>query len=212
MTIQPGRPSILRIGITGHRPNKLSTAEIPHVMRQLRQVMSTIDSTVRRPETGKDVQLISGFAEGVDQMAVAAAPPHWTVEAILPFPTHEYLKDFEQSAAGDNRDVRGEFLASLARASTVTELPMPTSDQRAHSYLAAGRAMLDRIDLLLAVWDGAEPKTGGTGEIVKEATERGLPVIWLASKAERDPVVVERFAGDTPVVSAKAWTSAVQPS
>ncbi len=42
-------------------------------------------------------------------MAVAACPADWTVEAILPFPKDEYLKDFEQSAAGDGRDVRGEF-------------------------------------------------------------------------------------------------------
>ena len=75
------------------------------------------------------IRLISGFAEGADQIAIAACPADWTVEAILPFPKDEYLKDFEQSAAGDGRDVRGELLASLARAAVVTELPTPHGAQ-----------------------------------------------------------------------------------
>src|SRR5262245_1127346 len=81
-----------RVGITGHRPNKLTKAAAPRVDRQLHEVFATIDDAAGR--SGRGVMLTSGFAEGVDQMAVAAAPARWRVEAILPFPKEEYLKDF----------------------------------------------------------------------------------------------------------------------
>jgi hypothetical protein len=152
---------------------------------------------------------VSGFAEGADQMAVAAAPADWTVEAILPFPREEFLKDFEQSAAGNGHDVRGDFLASLARASIVTELPTPEAGSRDDGYLAAGRAMLGRIDLLIAVWDGNAAKSGGTGHIVQEACDGGIPVVWIATSTDREPVLIDHFTDDAPVVTARPWTSAL---
>ena len=141
MTDHPPKPRLtLRVGITGHRPNKLPKSDLPRIERQLREVFAAIEAAVAKaydankavyagaPSAGAKpyrIRLISGFAEGADQMAVAACPADWTVEAILPFPKDEYLKDFEQSALGDGRDVRGELIASLARAAVVTELPTP---------------------------------------------------------------------------------------
>jgi hypothetical protein len=198
------------IGITGHRPNKLPRAAIPRLAQQLRDTMATLDDMARKSGV-RAIRLVSNFAEGTDQMATEAAPKDWTVEAILPFPRDEFLKDFEQSAAGDSRDVREEFRSSLGRAATVTELPTPAG-RREEGYVAAGRAMLDCIDLLIAVWDGAAPKPGGTGQIVKEATERKIPVVWLQPAADREPVVIERFQDGTPVVSNKPWTAALKYS
>jgi hypothetical protein len=199
----------LSIGITGHRPNKLPKAAIPRIEQQLRNVMDAVERTAVANNAGRPIRLISGFAEGVDQMAVAAAPSQWTIEAILPFPKDEYLKDFEQSAAGNGRDVRSELFASLARASSVTELPTPPAGARDDGYLVAGRAMLRQIGLLIAVWDGEEAKSGGTGQIAREASEAGIPVVWLSANAERDPVLIERFQNGAPIVSAQPWTTAL---
>ncbi len=47
--------------------------------------------------------------------------------------------------------------------------------------MAAGRAVADRSDLLLAVWDGAPAAgLGGTADIVRYAEERGkaVEIIW----------------------------------
>ena len=191
MTDHPPKPRLtLRVGITGHRPNKLPKPDLPRIERQLREVFAAIEAAVAKaydankavyasaPAGAKPyrIRLISGFAEGADQMAVAACPADWTVEAILPFPKDEYLKDFEQSAAGDGRDVRGEFLASLARAAVVTELPTPP-DARPGLCRSAAASCCAQIDVLIAVWDGEPPKPGGTGAVAQEACERGIPCL-----------------------------------
>lgn len=220
MTDHPPKPRLtLRVGITGHRPNKLSKADLPRIERQLREAFAAIDAAVARAyevnkavysgELGSNAKpyrlhLISGFAEGVDQIAVAACPADWTVEAILPFPKDEYLKDFEQSAAGDGRDVRDEFLASLARASVVTELPTP--QQRDHGYVQCGKFLLRQIDILIAVWDGAPPKAGGTGAVAQEAREGGIPVVWIATKGDHPLALIESFRDDKPVRATEEWS------
>ncbi|MGH6767547.1 MAG: hypothetical protein ACRECO_00850 [Xanthobacteraceae bacterium] len=217
----PPKPHLtLRVGITGHRPNKLGIAAAPRIAAQLRAVFDAVDAAAAAiyrdnsafyaaaGERTYTVRLISGFAEGADQIAVAACPPSWTIEAILPFPRDEYLKDFAQSAAGDGRDVRSEFLASLARASAVTELPARPED-RDHAYVIAGNFLLQQIDLLIAVWDGEPPKRGGTGAIAQEARQGGIPVVWVATQKDCEPVIIDRFDDDTPVVTAQDWSEAL---
>lgn len=220
MTDHPPKPRLtLRVGITGHRPNKLPKADLPRIERQLREAFGAIETTVARiyakkvdgaiePTAGAkpySIHLISGFAEGADQIAVAACPADWTVEAILPFPKDEYLKDFEQSATGDGRDVRGELTASLARAAIVTELPTPP--ERNQGYVAGGKALLDRSDVLIAVWDGEPPKPGGTGAVAREACERGIPVVWLATGGDFPIAFIESFGDDKPVRANETWSA-----
>lgn len=217
MTDHPPKPQLtLRVGVTGHRPNKLSKADLPRIERQLRDVFAAIETVVANkavhasePTAGTTpyrVHLISGFAEGVDQIAVAACPADWVVEAILPFPKDEYLKDFAQSAAGDGRDVRGEFLASLVRAAVVTELPMPPAGPRDQGYILCGRFLLRQIDLLIAVWDGKPPKPGGTGALARDAREGGIPVVWLATGADHPVALIESFRDGKPVRAAAEWS------
>jgi hypothetical protein len=224
MTDHPPKPQLtLRVGITGHRPNKLPNADVPRIERQLRDTFATIEAAVAKAyEANRDVyasgpadaagikpyriRLISGFAEGADQMAVGACPADWTVEAVLPFPKDEYLKDFAQSAAGDGRDVRQAFETSLKRAAVVTEVPTPDAGSRDQGYVASGGFMLRQIDVLVAVWDGQEPKPGGTGAIAQKACEGSIPVIWIATGGEHPIALIESFRNDKPVRSAAAWS------
>jgi len=208
MTDHPPQPRLtLRVGVTGHRPNKLPNADLTRIERQLRAVFAAIEAAVATISDAKPyrIRLISGFAEGADQLAVAACPADWTVEAILPFPKDEYLKDFAQSAAGDGRDVRGEFLASLARAAIVTELPTAPDAPREQGYVVFGRFLLQQIDLLIAVWDGEDPKPGGTGVVARDARERGIPVVWLATGADQPIALIETFKNDKPVRASADW-------
>jgi hypothetical protein len=58
-------------------------------------------------------------------------------------------------------------------------MPFETSSRAA--YLAASEAMLDRCDLLLAVWNGSPSRrVGDTADVIAKARERHLPVevLW----------------------------------
>ena len=208
----------MRVGITGHRPNKLTGAMIARVQKQLPEIFAAIERTAASILTGSapvyanepaDFRMISGFAEGADQIAVAACPAGWRIEAILPFPRQEYLKDFASSAAGDGRDVRDEFLQSLARASVVTEIDNTPSDSRDQGYAKAGSFMLRQIDVLVAVWDGKPPKPAGTGSIARGAAAAGIPVIWLSTHGEGTTRLITQLPpGSEPQVIASECTDA----
>jgi hypothetical protein len=198
----PPKPRLtLRVGITGHRPNKLDDVTAQRVVQQLVYVYAAIDkaavdllraNSAVYAEDAPMIRLGGGFAEGADQFAAAACPAHWRVEAILPFPVGEYLKDFEKSARDDG-DVREQFKASLARAVAVTELPTPRSGDRNQGYIGAGEYLLRQVDLLIAVWDGRPPSPGGTGELVRKAYDAGIPVVWLATRGETEPRLIIGF-------------------
>src|SRR6266550_2280722 len=201
----PPKPRLtLRVGITGHRPNKLAGAAVTRIRKQLPEVFAAIEraaSTILAnsaplyADEPAAFRLVCGFAEGADQIAVATCPDSWRIEAILPFPRDDYLQDFATSAAGDGRDVRDELHQSLAKAAVVTELPVP-SGSREQGYTEAGGFMLRQIDILVAVWDGKPPKAGGTGAVVREAAAGGIPVVWLSTESEGPARLITR----TPVV------------
>jgi hypothetical protein len=66
----------------------------------------------------------------------------------------------------------------LAEAKHVERLPFIESTEQAH--LAAGQAVADRSDRLVAVWDGKPARAiGGTADIVSYARQKGVPVIVL---------------------------------
>jgi hypothetical protein len=60
----------------------------------------------------------------------------------------------------------------------VERLPFVESTEQAH--LAAGQAVVDRSERLVAVWDGKPARgIGGTADIVSYARQKGVPVIVL---------------------------------
>jgi hypothetical protein len=211
----PPKPRLtLRVGVTGHRPNKLGGAVATRIRNQLPEVFDAIEraaSTILAKgaplcaDEPAAFRLVCGFAEGADQIAVATCPAGWRIEAILPFPRDDYLRDFAASAAGDGRDVRDEFRQSLAKAAVVTELPAP-SGSREQGYAEAGGFMLRQIDILVAVWDGKPPKAGGTGAVVREAAAGGIPVVWLSTENDEPPRLITRTPtiGD-PQAAAFEW-------
>jgi len=202
----PPKPRlVLRVGITGHRPDKLKGPAVARAAEQLGAVFSAIeiaaakilkDNEAAYSKEPPVIRLVSGLAEGADQIAVTQCPPAWVVEAVLPFPKDEYLRDFEKSAGDDHADVRPAFLASLARAKRVTELDFRWSEKRVTAYVEAGGYLLGQIDLLIAVWDGKPPKPGGTGALARKAFEAGIPVAWPSTQDKQVPRLITGFDDD----------------
>ena len=107
-------------------------------------------------------------------MAVAACPADWTVEAVLPFPKDEYLKDFE-TIGGRRRPRRARRVLDEPRARRGRDRAADAAGARPGLRRRAATSCSGQIDVLIAVWDGAEPKPGGTGAIAQEACERRHP-------------------------------------
>lgn len=157
---------MVTIGVTGHR-----------FLAQLDKVTEGVDAALDGVERAFDppFALTSSLAEGADRLVVRRALARWADACLivpLPLPEAEYLRDFTSKAS------REEFRHLLARADEV--VPPPSAPSRDEAYAAAGRSVLDRSDVLVAVWDGQGAQgTGGTGEIVAEARASGLPLAWV---------------------------------
>jgi hypothetical protein len=216
--LHPPKPRlVVRVGITGHRPNKLHGAAVQRIEKQLPLLFAAINTAARDILSANAawysteppaVRLVSSFAEGADQMAVAACPAAWQVEAVLPFPMDKYLEDFPDSAPDGKHSPRDLFKELLKRASAVTELsftPTESGDSdrtggdtgnRAKGYANAGSYLLRQIDVLIAVWDGKTPKTGGTGALARQAHDEGIPVVWLSTTGDATPHLMAGFDDD----------------
>src|SRR4029078_10642709 len=100
----PDHPAfVLAVGISGHRLNKLPAGEIARVERPLAALSRAIDAAAGAAKASEEklyaagnasVCLVSGMAEGADQIAVKVRPAAWQVEAVLPFPRARYREDF----------------------------------------------------------------------------------------------------------------------
>ncbi|WP_429925442.1 DUF4231 domain-containing protein (plasmid) [Agrobacterium vitis] len=164
----------LRIGIVGHRPNHPLGAEIPTDIQLALEMIETI------ARTDKQFTLVSGLAEGADQMAAAVKPAGWRLEGILPFSLEEYERDFTEAADGSKRDMRPAFRDVVRACDRITAIASNRDDSQA--YHRSGLFMLGTLDLLIAVWNGELPRgPGGTGDIVRAAAEAEIPVLWIAS-------------------------------
>ena len=215
----PPRPRLtLRVGISGHRPkpDKLPVGSFPLVQRRLREVFDAIDRALiaaKGDNTGfyasdpHQVRIVSGLAEGADQLAVHARPPGWQVDAILPFPEESYLRDFEKSAIDKTTNVVADFKAALAQARTVVQLPedpriarnalTPETDEKRYwmlrnqGYANLGKFLLAQTDILVVVWDGLpEEGPGGTATVVRDAVDAGIRVVWISTDAAAPPSMV----------------------
>jgi hypothetical protein len=149
-----------RVGITGHRDLRDATHRL---------VASAVAAELAayRPLHG-----ISALAEGADQIfAEQVLDARGELTAVIP--SAGYAGAFE-TVAGETT-----YRRLRARATAVVELPYPGPSEEA--YWAAGREVVRRSDVLLAVWDGGPSGgTGGTADVVAFAGQRGVPttVLW----------------------------------
>ena len=151
----------MRVGATGHRLLATGTARM--VERALRERLARVPADV--------LVGVSSLADGADQLfAEAILALGGSLEVILP--AARYREELPAES-------RSAFDRLLAQASAVERLDYQDSTSEAH--MAAGRVVVERSEVLLAVWDGRPARgIGGTGDVVAYALERGVPVevVW----------------------------------
>ena len=172
-------PFSLRIGVTGHRRIADPDALLPAVQAALQGVIERFLGPGAEPA----LLVLSALAEGADRLVAAEvlATPGATLEAVLPLPPGEYVNDFTGEAS------EAEFAGLLGQAASVW-LARP-GGSRDESYERAGRHVVDRADVLIALWDGESPRgRGGTATVVAYAREQGVPVAWVPTSGPAEPV------------------------
>lgn len=157
------------IAVTGHMD--LTDPSVPLVRDALRQALKPYD---------KDLTGISCIAKGADSL-FAEVVLELGGRLLVVIPSQDYRRS---KVKPDHAEA---FDRLVAAASDVVILEHETANRSA--YEAANRALLQRADRLMAVWDGKPPtgKGGGTADTVAEAHEAGLPVcvVWPAGAGRR---------------------------
>lgn len=166
----------LGIGVTGHRLDRLGSANVPAVTDAIAALLLQIERIVR-PREQRDLRLITGLAEGADCIAADCATARgWALDVVLPFFRDDFADDFEEGPARD------QFRARLATAAATFELPgdRAAAGGQGVAYERAGRIVLSQSDILVAIWDGGPVRgRGGAAQIVAEAVLLGIPVIQI---------------------------------
>lgn len=199
----------IRVGVVGHRPNRLANADINQLKQVLNAILGIIKSEVLAfskthahlyDPSPPILRAISPLAEGTDRLfAEQALDLGFELCCVMPFPQAEFEKDFAPGNTLES-DSLASFNGLLARAETesnLTRLELPGSREHPEqAYGDAGRAVLDHSDILIVVWDGEDRgKLSGTEETFRDARNRGMPVVWVDAQA---PHVWQVFApGDS---------------
>ena len=172
-------PFSLRIGVTGHRQLTDPAALVPAIRAAIGGVIERFLGHGAEPA----LLVISALAEGADRLVATEvlAGPDATLEAVLPLPPGDYQADFTGDAS------KAEFTELLGRAAAVwVARPGGSRDE---GYERAGRHVVDRADVLIALWDGEPPRgRGGTATVVAYAREQGVPVAWVSTTDPATPV------------------------
>ncbi|HEY8473613.1 MAG TPA: hypothetical protein VIL37_13390 [Natronosporangium sp.] len=147
-----------RIGITGH--TRLSREAATFTLETLTAVL--------RERADPDLHGVTCLARGADQLfARAVLAARGTYEVVLP------AEDYQERIV--DRADRRTFDELLGKATAVRTMPFRRSSRTA--YLAASTDMLDRCEVLFAVWDGGPSLgVGDTAHVVSMARARRIPV------------------------------------
>ncbi|WP_282610820.1 hypothetical protein [Pelagibius sp. Alg239-R121] len=190
-----------RIGVSGHRPkssnkpndprkNGLSDAELEIVRERADAILdcildavgtlnSRLDHDYWSDET-PEVRLVTSLAEGADTAFAQAAMDDaraMQLDVILPFQRDEYKK---QQGFSPKAAIEFDRLANHDRRHALFELE-GNKKEAGLPYLAAGRRVYEHADVLVGVWnEKSAAGTGGTAQILREALETGVPVLWLS--------------------------------
>lgn len=176
-------PRALVVAVTGHRLNQLPAAERPRIQREIARALEQAETAARAAAAaasgGPRCVLQSAIAEGADRYAAEAALERgWRLVTPLPFSVERYEEDFPDEES--KQHFRRLLKASRRVAPVADALVEQVGGGGAAPYAAVGRALIEKADLLLCIWNGLPPKgPGGTSEVAALMLERGGLVLWI---------------------------------
>ncbi|HLK00681.1 MAG TPA: DUF4231 domain-containing protein [Streptosporangiaceae bacterium] len=171
----PGIAVRLRVGVSGHRT---AGAALPGLTGEVSKAVEYISQKLA---VSPDVPLtvVSSLAEGADRVVadVILGREGARLEVVLPLPPGEYRADF---GSAESRADFSRLLALDDRYDLVR-----TAASREHAYELAGRAVVDRSDVMIIIWDGEPGRgRGGTDEIREYALRWRRPIVLIRVAAD----------------------------
>jgi hypothetical protein len=150
------------IGCTGHQTLTVATQTA---------IADAVSARLRRLDDG-NLEGVCSLAVGADQIfARALLAAGGRLRVVIP------CAGYNSTFTAD--EARDSYVELLASSTSSEELPYPSPTEEA--FMAAGRVVTDRSDLLLAVWDGAPAAgLGGTADVIRYAREHGkaVEIVW----------------------------------
>ncbi len=168
-------PSVWTIGVTGHRD--LSREQLPRLRERLNRLLD--DAEIMGG--GRPITLLSSLAIGADQLvAEVGLQRGYRLVAPLPLPPSGYRAGFPAAPELERLDT---LLESACEWFTLPHptgessfLPLTTTSSRKEAYRRPGRYIVDRCDLLIALWDGSHSQPeGGTVSTLRYALHNNSP-------------------------------------
>lgn len=195
----PRTPVAFRVGVTGHRPNRLGEAQAERLATVVRGILERVRAAALAFQARPDkpaaylpkpplLRVTSSLAEGADRLvATQALDLEFALCCPMPFAQAEYERDFAPPHALEPASLE-TFRALLERARagpglTTFELDGSRSDPGV-AYRSASRIVINQSDLLVVLWDGREAQgEGGTVQALQEAAHYQVPVLWIDAVA-----------------------------
>lgn len=115
---------------------------------------------------------------------------------VLPLTKENYLEDFETEAS---RTEFEDLFRKARRPITLKESNLKgqysagdRKEARRQAYEVVGRYVVDKCDVLIALWDGKNSRgKGGTAEIIEYAKNKQRPMIVVFTRTPPDISVYE---------------------
>jgi hypothetical protein len=147
-----------RVGVSGHRDLD------PRQERDTSAVTEIALLKIANLLPGGDPRLVTGLAEGADQLvAEVALAIGWKIEALLPMSVTEYERDFPRTAA---RERLNELLSRCVRVTEMAyngELDPDVVSARNQMYRNQGCRLIAESNFVILLWDGSETSPGACG-------------------------------------------------
>lgn len=174
---------MVKIGIIGHRN-----------LQDEHQVEEQIENKIQELLSARkaiEFEAYSSIAYGADTLFVRVAEKHKAkIKLILPFPKAEYKETFvtENSEKTEERLNEFEKLCERYIPEIVNEEIPKNEAERNQNYFDCGKALIDKSEVLIAIWDGFPVDgIGGTAQILEYAySEKKEVHIILARKSTTD--------------------------
>lgn len=166
-------------------------ASIRNVLARVRAISTLIlfQNHEAFKEVGPKFRLTSCLSDGSSQfVAEEALRMSFELQSPLPFLRDAYREQLPTESS------KRTFDRLLGKAKRIMELDdsLATIDLATE---AVSRVVLRQSDALIAIWNGKPPKSRGeTGQMVREALQRKIPVIWIVPSDSHSIFILDQIS------------------